>query len=118
MKNTESVHAYYDRNKATVLIRKILHRARSRGSMNDKKMQQSKNGYNTWVKSAFKRANRAVTGKTNVKLTSGLCLSANFDPWCGTEQQDDVFTSRLLKIEFTVKPLAPETLAGRELYSE
>ena len=33
MKNTESVHAYYDRNKATVLIRKILHRARSRGSI-------------------------------------------------------------------------------------
>ena len=42
-------------------------------------------------------------GKTNVKLTSGLCLSANFDPWSGTEQQDDVFTSRLLKLVFTVK---------------
>ena len=32
-KNTSSVHAYYDRNKTTVLCRKILHRARSRGSI-------------------------------------------------------------------------------------
>ena len=69
MKNTQSVHAYYDRNKATVLIRKILHRARSRGSI----------------------PSLRTVRRHNLPIEA---LLVAFAEWVGTNAEDDLYTIR------------------------